>query len=280
VGGALIARELAARAARPDLADDFAAGLLRDLGLPLLRAAFPDRWAEHLVRHPDLSSDDPCGDERAAFGIDHADVSAELLRGWKLPDEVVEPIRYHHTPQSLASRSEPQARRAKLLHFADRLTHLDRIVQRPDQLEALLATARTDWNLNKSALIEFLKRVNQIILRLLQKEPGHRFESATALQQALEDLGPRPTQEARPRNDLCGAGKPDHLPTGGRNSPRRHLAHAWAGGHIQLPTVNLPGSSMVFSRNGANGYNTCTHVNDRPLCPFIVICWVGQNPRL
>ncbi|MBN9123036.1 MAG: HDOD domain-containing protein, partial [Planctomycetes bacterium] len=95
VGGAIIARELAVLARRPSPDDDLVAGLLRDLGEVLLRQAFPDAWVGHVARHADRLLDDPCGAELESFGIDHADVSAELLRGWKLPEDIVEPIRHH-----------------------------------------------------------------------------------------------------------------------------------------------------------------------------------------
>lgn len=159
VGGAIIARELAILTRRPNPEEDLASGLLRNLGQPLLREAFADTWADHLSRNADRLLDDPCGAEVASFGIDHADVSAELLRGWKLPDEIVEPVRHHHQPSFLATGPQHQLERAELLHFASQLVHLDAIAQRPDHLDRLLATAQTRFHLSQPALIEFLQRV-------------------------------------------------------------------------------------------------------------------------
>ena len=159
VGGAILARELAVLAKRPNPDDDLVAGLLRDLGEVLLRQAFADTWDAHLARQAGRLVDDPCGAEAESFGIDHADVSAELLRGWKLPDDIVEPIRYHHQPALLSAAGKLRTERAELLQFASQLVHLDAIAQRPDLLAALLATARDRFGLTQPALVEFLQRV-------------------------------------------------------------------------------------------------------------------------
>ncbi|WP_227254959.1 protein kinase domain-containing protein [Frigoriglobus tundricola] len=159
VGGAILARELAVLARRPNPDDDLVAGLLRDLGEVLLRQAFADTWEAHLGRHADRLVDDPCGAEVESFGIDHADVSAELLRGWKLPDDIVEPIRYHHQPALLSAGGKVQVERAELLQFASQLVQLDVVAQRPDLLAQLLATAHDRFGMTRAALVEFLQRV-------------------------------------------------------------------------------------------------------------------------
>jgi HD-like signal output (HDOD) protein len=159
VGGAIMARELAVLLRRSSPDDELVAGLLRDLGEVLLRQAFPDAWPEHLKRHADRLLDDPCAAEQDSFGIDHADLSAELLRNWKLPDDLVEPIRYHHRPELLATSGKVRQERGELLHFTSQLVQLDAVAQRPDLLQNLLTTARDRFNLTQPALVEFLQKV-------------------------------------------------------------------------------------------------------------------------
>ena len=159
VGGATIARELAVLTRRPNPDDDLVAGLLRDLGEVLLRQAFAAAWPAHLLCQSDRLLSDPCGAEVESFGVDHADVSAELLRNWKLPDDLVEPIRFHHDPSALAGAGKVRHERAELLHFASQLAQLDAVAQRPEHLERLLATARDRFGLSQPALVEFLQRV-------------------------------------------------------------------------------------------------------------------------
>jgi HD-like signal output (HDOD) protein len=159
VSGAIIARELAVLNRRPHADDDLVAGLLRDLGEALLQHAFAATWSSHLSRHAHRIVEDPCGAEFASFGIDHADVSAELLRLWKLPDEIVEPIRFHHRPELLSGAPKEQRERAELLHFASQLVHLDAVTQQPELLEQLLTTARDRFKLSQKALVAFLQSV-------------------------------------------------------------------------------------------------------------------------
>lgn len=56
--------------------------------------------------------------ERQVLGIDHAEVGAELLKSWKLPDEIVQVVRWHHEPDQ-----HPGDRLVvDLVHLADALT--------------------------------------------------------------------------------------------------------------------------------------------------------------
>ena len=41
--------------------------------------------------------------ERGGYGLDHARAGAYLLGVWGLPDEIVEAVAYHHTPDLAAS---------------------------------------------------------------------------------------------------------------------------------------------------------------------------------
>jgi putative nucleotidyltransferase with HDIG domain len=202
VGGAILARELAAHTGRADADADLAAGLLRDLGRPLLRAAFAGRWDAHLARHADRLVGDPCGAERASFGLDHADTGAELLRQWNLPPDIVEPIRHHHDPAALANGPKEHALRAELLHFADRLAQLDQIVQRPDLLARLLDTALEDWNFTRPALVEFLQRVApkvEAFARVLDEDVGPRPDFSAILASGTAELVSLAVEANRPR---------------------------------------------------------------------------------
>jgi eukaryotic-like serine/threonine-protein kinase len=159
VGGAIIARELAARARRPNPDDDLVAGLLRDLGEVLLRQAFADGWAAHIARHGDRIVQDPCGAEQESFGIDHTDAGAELLHKWGLPPEIVDPIRYHHHPELLAASPRPLRERGELLWLASHLVQLDAVAQFPPLLARVLGAAEAQFGLPRPTLVEFLQQV-------------------------------------------------------------------------------------------------------------------------
>jgi putative nucleotidyltransferase with HDIG domain len=74
--------------------DAFTAGLLHDVGKLVLAKQFPDAYRPILVRTaatpvpPDL--------ERAAVGLDHAEVGALLFDRWRLPKVLVDAVVHHH----------------------------------------------------------------------------------------------------------------------------------------------------------------------------------------
>lgn len=80
---------------RPD--DAFTAGVLHDVGKLATIIADPDAFTEvvDLVNRRRLSF---CEAELEVIGVDHAQVGAELVTGWKFPEPLVEAIRGHHPP--------------------------------------------------------------------------------------------------------------------------------------------------------------------------------------
>jgi HD-like signal output (HDOD) protein len=159
VSGAVIARELAVRLRRPLAEEDLTCGLLRDIGSLALRQAFPeagDQLAAWMEGKP-FSALSEC--EREVYGVDHAEVSAELLRRWRLPDGICEPIRYHHEPHRMTDVPPEVRERADLLAFVEALTHLDVVAHFPEDVDALLKTAADKYALSQTELIEFLQGV-------------------------------------------------------------------------------------------------------------------------
>lgn len=94
------AQSLAKQSAAARGGQAFLAGLLHDLGKPILAAVAAEGTA----------SVGPCGDldgERRVFGTDHARVGTWIARRWGLPEELCDAIEYHHSP---VPPDEPVAR--------------------------------------------------------------------------------------------------------------------------------------------------------------------------
>jgi HD-like signal output (HDOD) protein len=157
VGGAIFAREVAARAGRPSPDDDLNAALLRDIGVLLIQQTFPGAWAQLIAQPGDPLGEAACARERAVFGIDHAAVGAEVLTRWGVPEEIVEPIRHHHHPERLAGT--PHASRAELLWFTDLLTRLEAVAEHPEALDRVLLIAATRFGFSRAKLADFLDEV-------------------------------------------------------------------------------------------------------------------------
>lgn len=111
----------------------FAAGLLHDVGQLIILAKLPEMGRETRLRARD-SGLPLHALERAVLGFDHAEVGGELLRQWRLPQTLWEPVACHHRPASAARESLAAA----IIHIADILAHELPDASSPAALEELL----------------------------------------------------------------------------------------------------------------------------------------------
>lgn len=80
----------------------FVAGLLHDVGQMLIAMGLPKMFADiQRIQLRDQSSWVEC--EHAVLGFDHAGLSADALRMWKLPDPIRLAVGQHHDPALVGS---------------------------------------------------------------------------------------------------------------------------------------------------------------------------------
>jgi putative nucleotidyltransferase with HDIG domain len=129
MGVATAATIIAVQADMPDAEEASLAGLLHDLGKVVIRVHMPDDSASinELVEVEGLALRDAEREvlgfnhtqvrdaEREVLGFNHTQVGQWLAESWKLPDELAEPIHWHHKPEG--SRKAPQMTAA--VHLAD-----------------------------------------------------------------------------------------------------------------------------------------------------------------
>lgn len=127
------AAHLAAMVIDPDRQNSaYSAGLVADLGLPVLMALDPDFYENRLpLRRSDQTWSD-C--EREHFGIDHAQAGAHVLQTWKVSSETCRRVRTHHQLPS----DEADAGLTLALFIAGLLPHDDNEID-PSDLDRLMA---------------------------------------------------------------------------------------------------------------------------------------------
>ena len=115
IATAICAEQLAIRLDLPNFEEAFTAGLLHDMGKILLGTfvEIDDEPIKKLVEAEGLSFNEA---ERRVLGIDHAEAAAELLKYWKLPENVVAAARWHHNPEQA---DEKHGEIVDLVHVAD-----------------------------------------------------------------------------------------------------------------------------------------------------------------
>ncbi|MBU8871303.1 MAG: HDOD domain-containing protein [Gemmatimonadales bacterium] len=86
-----------------DPEEAFIAGLLHDLGGLILILAVPKEYQEVM----DLGPDNMIENEQKLLGITHARVGQKVLKHWKLPKNLCDAVRYHHTPKIFNGKEDP-----------------------------------------------------------------------------------------------------------------------------------------------------------------------------
>ncbi len=191
VAGAIVARELALRLGWPGPEDHLVAGLLRDLGTLFLSQAFPAEANELQAIPADERDADECEREVELFGVHHAEVSAHVLRRWRLPEEITEAIRYHHHPNRAARLQPGLADRAWLLYFASRTARLQLTPRPPGLLREVFELASDRFGLNEAQLLQFLEPIHHKIedfASLANVEVGRCEQYPAILASATEEL--------------------------------------------------------------------------------------------
>lgn len=110
----IIARNLAVYLRELSTERFFVAGILHDLGQLVVCTLLPETVKTLFVDC--LSSDLPFPVlERRYFGFNHAELGAALLNSWNIPENIVEPVAWHHTPH----KADKYLREAAIVHIAD-----------------------------------------------------------------------------------------------------------------------------------------------------------------
>jgi HD-like signal output (HDOD) protein len=190
VSGGIIARELCVRLKVPQPDEELVCGLLRDVGGLALRQVFPASSGSYRsgVGIRPFKAHLPF--EREVYGVGHPEMSAELLRTWKLPESVCLPVRYHHEPDACPLTDPDLAARARRLALVESLVNIETVSQSPAELDATLKMAE-QYDMSVADVIGFLQQVVpkvEAFTGLLSVDVGHCPNFAATLARGHEAL--------------------------------------------------------------------------------------------
>ncbi|NOX35808.1 MAG: HDOD domain-containing protein [Deltaproteobacteria bacterium] len=118
IGVATVSKELAKRT-NPGVANKiFIPGLLHDMGKVIFSVYFKEEYMK--IRQLAMEKKKPLYfAENAIFKLDHAILSALLMKRWNFPHSIMLPCRFHHNPESAPIRFKHQS---LIINLADYLT--------------------------------------------------------------------------------------------------------------------------------------------------------------
>jgi putative nucleotidyltransferase with HDIG domain len=116
-----VAEELARRGGRADPNLALTGGLLHDIGKLAINSQYPESLDQ--LWSPDADPNEGLlNRERRLFQADHAIIGATLACVWRLPHDLSEIVRLHHTPSNLPTELPAETRRALFaVHIANQL---------------------------------------------------------------------------------------------------------------------------------------------------------------
>lgn len=110
----ILARALATMRRETNVERFFVAGILHDVGQLMIATTIPPVMKE-LIETSRAQEQLFFMVERDRFSFDHGEAGGALLRTWKIPANIAEPVECHHRPQ----RAEQFPLEASLIHLAD-----------------------------------------------------------------------------------------------------------------------------------------------------------------
>ena len=93
-----ISQFLAGKHKRCDPEEAFMAGLLHDIGRPVMDQVFGSQYAEAIALVKDGVAASLLSAEQRVFRFDHTDTGYVVVTAWGFPPPIAEAIRFHHDP--------------------------------------------------------------------------------------------------------------------------------------------------------------------------------------
>lgn len=183
----IAARNIASKARMPNAEECFLGGLLQDLGTIALYQTLGGKYLD-IMRKTGGDHRKLAKFELEALELQHPDVGAMLATRWKIPEQLVMPIKYHERPTAAPVEHTNTVRAvglgniaADLLVSDDPAPHLRKFYQRAEQWFALT-------NAEADETLKTISQATRDVARLLPVPTGHVADAESVIAQARERL--------------------------------------------------------------------------------------------
>jgi putative nucleotidyltransferase with HDIG domain len=112
------ARAIASTVPDVDVEEAFTAGLVHDIGKALSLRLRPEAFGR-IVSQFKKTGRPVMALEEQVIGFDHARIGGWMAARWKLPEPLVNSIRWHHDPERAKEQSDEIYRVVRIIHIAD-----------------------------------------------------------------------------------------------------------------------------------------------------------------
>lgn len=164
----------------------FLSGLLQDIGVLLLYLADPVMYTS-LQDQKRLSDKSTCAIEQEQLGYDHSEIGSHLLASWGLPENIYQPIRYHHTNTT----NTPHGDTARILQLADKISAIYHGLHSNSNFVAARHQLVGAYQLSEEDADRFIDTVGEKsreILALFAMEHGEVKPFSLIMQEANDEL--------------------------------------------------------------------------------------------
>ena len=135
----------------------FIAGLLHDIGKLVMYLATPE-LSKQVIELSNLPDVDITQLEEIAFGFNHGELGAELIKAWNLPAMLLETTKFHHTPSAAINYPTEVA----VIHLANNIANT---IETPFSLDDDIPIKDSTWimlNLDESELNSLTAESNSL----------------------------------------------------------------------------------------------------------------------
>jgi len=115
LGSAAAAKVIATKVGQPDVEEVSMAALLHDLGKVVLTVQLPPETRDQITGLVEKKKISFYEAENEVLGFNHTQVGLWLSEHWKLPQNLAEPMYYHHEPE----KAKDAQRQTAIVHLAN-----------------------------------------------------------------------------------------------------------------------------------------------------------------